>query len=67
MPFFVTASLYRNINHKKIPKLLSGRDQFTEGEVPAFGRPGNMQVEIHLRGGFLKGDKTERIVWCHPR
>ena len=33
--FFDTARYYPNMNHQKTPKFLSGRDQFTEGEVSA--------------------------------
>ena len=33
--FFDTARCYPNMNHQKTPKFLSGRDQFTEGEVSA--------------------------------
>ena len=31
--FFDTARFYPNMNHQKTPKFLSGRDQFTTGEV----------------------------------
>ena len=31
--FFDTARFYPNMNHQKTPKFLSGRDQFTAGEV----------------------------------
>ena len=33
--FFDTARFYPNMNHQKTPKFLSGRDQFTTGEVLA--------------------------------
>ena len=57
--FFDTAWYYPNMNHQKTPKFLSGRDQFTEGEVSADRRICKLRYTCEV--AFSRVTKTKGL------
>ena len=57
--FFDTARCYPNMNHQKTPKFLSGRDQFTEGEVSADRRICKLRYTCEV--AFSRVTKTKGL------
>ena len=57
--FFDTARYYPNMNHQKTPKFLSGRDQFTEGEVSADRRICKLRYTCEV--AFSRVTKTKGL------
>ena len=57
--FFDTARLYPNMNQQKTPKFLSGRDQFTEGEVSSDRRICKLRYTCEV--AFLRVTKREGL------
>ena len=56
---FDTARYYPNMNHQKTPKFLSGRDQFTEGEVSADRRICKLRYTCEV--AFSRVTKTKGL------